>query len=66
MEERSKMLSSAEKWPELKIVMGNKTQKDKITFLLSYAESRVENSYESRRTKKKDIPCGEEESSETG
>lgn len=39
--ETSKILSSAEKWPELKSIMGNKTQKDKITFLLLYAESRV-------------------------
>lgn len=41
MVERSKILSSVEKWLELKIVMGNKTQKDKITFLLLYAESRL-------------------------
>lgn len=40
MVERSKMLSFAEKWLELKIIVGNKTERDKITFLLWHAESR--------------------------
>lgn len=51
MVERSKMLTSAEKkWLELKIIMGNKTQRGKKShFFCCMQNPEYQKSYESRR-----------------